>query len=875
MGQNTSTTVATIVIPDRTILYYGSAKFKELQIDRGMMGMPFAEFPSEKNFFLTTDLEISLGAYTRHKPDAYYRNSPRHIGENKDSIHVYETVGEQKMVDITDPETINYILFVDENSPFHVSKQDKSYYDAIDMFEFKGDEAVKMEYEARLGMPINPLSGFGLVVASTNYHNHELFSQDLQRTSVYDVDYVISDLLSKYLKDTDIRGWAQSDDGHFHQEYMFFYPQESLEPVYNHPHSWFNYLNKGKTDIFLLVKKVQEELDELIVDEFNLKQNIRANERMLSEPNREILEETFKGDIYKYRDALRKHILDEKYELEEVREGISRKIADNISPYLKKFNESATIQEYYFKSRNLCKIYQCKLPFTFENCQEGVEKLLQEMEKYPLKTTIHHVGKTVGDHSVWVARTIYNWFAYKNSPWTKDIWEELRNITLMAAFTHDIGKIGDLDYQSLIANGAKPDHPFKGYEYFLNNLQFKYVNDDRIHHDVLTRYIGCTYRKQDVIISAVIAGMHHYLGQLLMSVEVITPTSVDWDDYGPNNFPFSFNPSRYLIPKPWTKLGKILDMELSQEFKYMIFLHKMLGYLNEADRECIFYNNKDNLRQLLHILFAVSAADTYGSYPVKISRDNSVFEPYTSKILDPEVLFTQTSSAKVIEIMRPYYRFMYHSYGLIEMEKFFNFFEDIVDIDTFFQAWNEYDRFTLYVNSVNDNPETVGPIPNLPKIYSQLGETLGFKENLINLLRRGIINNSNESVKSLSEHTISFLNSISGPMTPSAPSGDYSPTYAPPFGAAQPFGAVPPLGGAVPLFGDMQPFGAAPAYTPLTGASYTPLTGASYTPLTGASYTPNYVPLTGISSPSYSPPSGTYSPPAGSGADYEMDVDLF
>ena len=756
MGQ-TSSHVKTVVLPAGLKVYHASVKFRELQIDRLLANEPLESFPTKRFFFVSKVYEVAL-LYSKDRLNSkdYYAglSGPIPNNKNKDSVHVYETIGEQKMIDITDPETIKYILFEDEKSPFHISNKtpcthnNKKFAKGLD------------QYAEYIGKPFSHLSGFALVLISTNYHKHVMLGEPMKRYSTYEGDLVLVNMLYKYLEGSDIAGWSQKRDAVFHQEYMFFDPEKSLKPVYDDPLEWVKswphkHVVLTPEGTISAEKKTKDKLDGLSTvfqnAETMLKEKIDELNIMLASPvTQEFLDKSYDGDVNKYHQEILRKIEIYNKNLLSLKRLLLQDIKTNILPYLKKF-DAATAQEYYFKSRKLCKLYLCDNPFTFENCQGGLTKLFYEMKKYPLKTSIHHVGETVGDHSVWVARTIFKWFAYKNSPWTRDIWEELRNITLMAAFTHDIGKIGDLDYKSLSSFGTKRDHPTKGYEYFLNKLQFKSEHGMGPVPSFVLDFIGCKYTNKDVVISAIVSGMHHYLGELLMSIFVLPPSRVG--RIRSTHFPFSFNTQRYYLAKDGTLLAAELDRFLGLEFKYIVFLHKMLIYLDETDRRRVFYNNKDNLRQLLHILFAVSAADNYGAYPVEINRDDSVFEPDTSKILDPEVLFTQTNikpKATIIDILKPYYRYVYHTYGLTEKAKFFAAFEKVKNLEVFYRAWNEYDRFNLYVKE---------PSLELPSMYRHLGNTqTSVFNNLKQLLKYGIINTDTPKSTSISPEILNVLN---------------------------------------------------------------------------------------------------------------------
>jgi hypothetical protein len=82
------------------------------------------------------------------------------------------------------------------------------------------------------------------------------------------------------------------------------------------------------------------------------------------------------------------------------------------------------------------------------------------------KSVNWHVGDTF-EHSVWPEKAVEQWFD------TNDEWVEGLNRTTatLAAFLHDIGKAGDLEFKYL----WKEDHPEVGFNMLLDKANFYYV----------------------------------------------------------------------------------------------------------------------------------------------------------------------------------------------------------------------------------------------------------------------------------------------------------------------------------------------------------------------------------------------------------------
>lgn len=764
MGQTIS--ITPIEVPANTKVYYASAKFRELQIDRLLENRPLVDFPTDRNIFVTSDYDTAIKySWKVDDPGTYYttrKNGPPESANNIDVMHVYQTVRDQSLIDISNPNVIHYLLFEDTNSPFHISKQTKSYTDVNIFYHrkaVKGKVALK-KFETKLNTSINPFSGFGILSGVTNYHNYYLTKDPMNRVSVIATDYAIANLMRDYAG-MNYDGWVQPADDVFHHEFMFFSPSKSLRPLYSDPKEWLQFWihpDVLKENTFALQKKVKDTLDGLEESferrsQKSLDKIQKYNDQIENPPEDEVKDY---GSVEKFVKAVKGQIKDEEEKLSLAKDRVITNAKTQLIPYLKGAGRLTTsvyspIQQFYNKSRNHCTFgSSCKTPLSFEQCQKNLENIAYQMELFPNKISNHHVGETVADHSIWVARTIYKWLSYQDHPWVKDIWPEMRNTALLAAFTHDIGKIGDMDTDTLVEVGAKRDHPTRGYLYFVNSLQFKTTNNGIINTTKLIDAIGCNYNKTDVIISAIVAGMHHYLGELLLSLENFYPSNVG-GSLGSAVLPFSFDYSRYVLPDTDSKLATILDDGIGAQFKYIIFLHKLLIYLDNADRERIFFEKK-NFLQLLHILFAVSAADNYGAYPVGVTREvDSIFKMDASKLLDPEFLFMKTEvckDANVIEILRPYYRYLYHSTGLIEREKMFEFVISIQNFDIFMEAWNEFDRFLMYIQDPDNK--------HLPNVYGYLSEQK-FEQSLIRLLLKGEISTAPLRTNKISDRVLEMI----------------------------------------------------------------------------------------------------------------------
>jgi len=114
------------------------------------------------------------------------------------------------------------------------------------------------------------------------------------------------------------------------------------------------------------------------------------------------------------------------------------------------------------------------------------------------------------EHSVWTAKAMDQMFE-NNSWWLKGIDSSERRLMVLAAFMHDIGKAGDLQFEY----GTKINHPRVGFEYIMGRRPF-YVSEGEtwdiqewIKHHKLT--------EDEIKTLAVLVGMHQEFGKVLFA----------------------------------------------------------------------------------------------------------------------------------------------------------------------------------------------------------------------------------------------------------------------------------------------------------------------------------------------------------------------
>lgn len=738
-----------------TVVYYASAKFRELQMDKIMNNVEVPYFPSERNFFVS-DRDTIMG-YTNiiDNPAVYFLPSRTEYAKQPsvktqfNVTHVYSMTRNVHLMDIMNRDNIKFLLFEDPDSPFHISKSNISVHDADDPYNHIRKMRAAIEFFTEYGFNLLVdqsslrYSGFLMLVAATNY-----FNKALSRYSSIFFDYTMIELFRQYTKskNMEIDGWYQPKGYGLHVEYALFNPTETLQPELKHPHSWFSVVDqipilkqRVKIQLTLIQKWREQELknanEELALFKGYLhdfdKRGVNAVDYM------ESLEEDNELTPKKYREFIIEYIRKYTYMVDEIRtsaptaKALYRLIGLKAKGPPNQYTNH--LQSYYNRRAQSCRFGACTTPFGFEykECQMSLDDLAAEMRLYPNANNVHHVGKTVADHSIWVARAMHQWLGYIDHPWTFDIDPALRNVALIAAFLHDIGKIGDRDVRSLPEDDVKPDHPYRGFSYLMRWIDFRLQGSASSHPmDILKQ---CKMRSPFYIaIVATAVAMHHHLGELLMTVDYLLPYHLNTYEQ-PRGIPHILHMSidQYFYHPGYaqqTLVAQVLNTMI--EFKYILYYFDFLKHYKTAGGNL---NKRDELEQALLITLAVSAADVYGSHSVsKDTEERSIYDAGTSQILDPQILnnITREHQHNVPEMYRGYYRFLYYTIGLKERANIVTYASTVSDPDSFLSAWEHIRGLFDHL----ENDEVV-----LPPIFRQLDMTdaTSFLTSLLRLLKSG------------------------------------------------------------------------------------------------------------------------------------------
>ena len=708
-------------LPRGTNLYYSSAKFREQEIYAMQHRLPVPAFPSQRNFFVASSAETtrSYGRYIDN-PEQYYGNVYRTNAEwqkkvlvQRHTVHAYKTTRIARLL-ILNEHNVN-LLLSNRDSPFHISKFDIPVTD-INLITSGSEKSGVANYIIEnwiselngldpydfVRLPNVTRSGFALLMRAST-----IYKGTYKRDSSYLYDYTLADLINKFLKGK-VVGWYQPSAGvgNFHEEIMICEPEGVLERDTDDLDDWTQHVKikalKRRTSIPI-------DLDTPVIAHFERK--IRTEEQQREQSLRQTPQQ---GQEHQSLEQFQRRI-------SAIRQNMERPTDKDVYKILNP--QARDIRGDYLTQTYLNKMFgDCRLGKGITSlCKESgvnysdtfLSKILDEMMRYPNAQNRHHYGKTVGDHSVWVARTIYNWLKFEDDPWTSDLSFELRPVVLLSAFLHDIGKIGDRDKETLVKDSVKPEHPTKGFQYLSNGLIFRWLGERD------STFEGHSNKDVNVILLSVIQ-MHHFLGEILMKYNENAFTYVRKQNMKIDNVPGDTYSKlhKYLRSDSTegTALGFALDTMV--ELKYIMFMVELLQILQEHDVNRVFLDNKENMLMLIKIICAVSAADVFGSYPVSVDEGEPAFSDRIKSVLEPTFLRHETSSnAQPMELHRPFYVYLYNTLGLKERDNLLAYAAAIHDYDMLVDAWVNIPKFINYI---------MGKAKTCPAVYKSLEGHTGF-----------------------------------------------------------------------------------------------------------------------------------------------------
>ena len=232
------------------------------------------------------------------------------------------------------------------------------------------------------------------------------------------------------------------------------------------------------------------------------------------------------------------------------------------------------------------------------------------MLHYNVRNYDFHSADDVSDHSIWSAMIAKEWFNDSHG-WIHGILSNYKEITIFAAFLHDIGKVGDGDYVSLIEPGWKLKHPDDGFEFLLGNKSFITSSIDK--EEVKKGW----YKNNEIWVSPLKRSKELNLG-------------INLKEY---LFENNFTEEEWAILAMSVVMhydfGDIIVLDKKHgDNKYKVYLDKFYEKLEIVKNQMI--NSIDiNVEQILRICILVSAADVRGSNPVDFTGFGDLKEPFT------------------------------------------------------------------------------------------------------------------------------------------------------------------------------------------------------------------------------------------------------
>lgn len=241
-----------------------------------------------------------------------------------------------------------------------------------------------------------------------------------------------------------------------------------------------------------------------------------------------------------------------------------------------------------------------------KQCSEQgyLHNLMDDMRWYRVNNSGFHAGDDIYDHSAWSALAMEKWFA-EGHPWVKNL-THLKDTAILAAFLHDIGKVGDLNFKKLLNPGVKPEHPESGFAYYVGKnyhllnkpiaelfaiektktheldpswyetfIKGPKANFEAVNLDFKQALRSCPMSDYEAALIAISTGMHYKFGDMI-------------------------------VTKP--------NIPMAERFeKYYKYLLKLI---NDGNFSHLF-KDKKSILDLINFCIAVSSADFKGSQPVK------------------------------------------------------------------------------------------------------------------------------------------------------------------------------------------------------------------------------------------------------------------
>ncbi len=221
--------------------------------------------------------------------------------------------------------------------------------------------------------------------------------------------------------------------------------------------------------------------------------------------------------------------------------------------------------------------------------------LLHDFARYRTTNTAFHAGNLI-QHSLWVTATVAKYWD-EASPWIREILPVYKQLTLLGALFHDIGKAGD----GITSFKAKFDHPRIGFDYVLGRKQYKLVSGKTF--DVHAMLLSYGFTENDIKRLAIVIGAHWFMGGIIMKNFGFTQHGVVEE----TKAAFGFEGHKLLEDPQYRR---------RRQFIYAQYIESLKILAQEAS-----YNNGIIDKDLLLMAVLISVSDVQGMHRVDYAND--------------------------------------------------------------------------------------------------------------------------------------------------------------------------------------------------------------------------------------------------------------
>ncbi len=218
---------------------------------------------------------------------------------------------------------------------------------------------------------------------------------------------------------------------------------------------------------------------------------------------------------------------------------------------MKKLLKLLLVSVFLINSVSITVYTQKTEPAVFASDSYKLQDLIDNFKKYTTTNVRFHAGDLY-QHSIWTALIVDQWFE-NHEFWSNGLSAHDRELAVLAALLHDIGKAGDLDFVFY----TKPGHEIEGLKYLLGKKSFYLTHNKTIDFAEFFANLGLS--EDEIKIIAILVGCHNQLGMLLSKLPQKTNNLDKLSRSKPAIYDFFANIYKVLV---WADYEKKLDSRL-------------------------------------------------------------------------------------------------------------------------------------------------------------------------------------------------------------------------------------------------------------------------------------------------------------------------